>query len=100
MSPMGAEDGIRRSEMGADTDRDRLLPDIGMTRTVDQPALVATRELFLAQPNELHLPVETEGRSRPTQRRFAPEFSRLTRFKLMQFSQCVGIKKSMRVVAR
>jgi hypothetical protein len=55
---MGAEHHIARIQVGAHTRGDCLLPHIGVAGTMDQPALVAARELFLGVPYDQHGPVQ------------------------------------------
>jgi len=58
VAAVGAEDDVVGAEVGADAGRNRLLPDVGMTGTVDQAALVAPGQFFFALADRLHLAVE------------------------------------------
>lgn len=58
MAAVRAEDGIVPVEMGADTGGNRLLPDVGVARSVHKPARMAARELLFARANQLHRAVE------------------------------------------
>src|SRR5579859_249009 len=48
VTPVGAEHGIVLAELGADADRNRLLPDLGVAGAVNQSPLVRSDELLLA----------------------------------------------------
>jgi hypothetical protein len=55
---MRAEDRILTPQMCADTDGNRFLPNVSMTRAVDESALMRFREPLFAGANELHLAIE------------------------------------------
>jgi hypothetical protein len=48
--------------MGADANRHRLLPDIGVAGTMDQTGLVRLGQLLLAAADHQHLAIETQQR--------------------------------------
>ena len=54
VSAMRAEDDVVCAQMRTDADGDGFLPDVGVASPVDQPALMAARQLLLALPDELH----------------------------------------------
>ena len=58
MPAVRAEDHVVRAQVGADAGGDRLLADVGVAGAVDQPALVAPRQLLLALANQLHGAIE------------------------------------------
>jgi hypothetical protein len=60
VSPVRAEDNVVLPQMRADAGRDGFLTDVGVTRAVDEPALMATRQLLLRLADELHRAVEGE----------------------------------------
>ena len=47
-------------QMGADADGDRFLSDIGMAGAVNQPVVVRSGQLLLAQTNEHHLTIQLQ----------------------------------------
>ena len=57
---MRAEHRVLAPQMRAHADGDRLLPDVSMTRALNQPALVRLRQPLLALADHLHLAVKPE----------------------------------------
>jgi hypothetical protein len=61
MSAMRAEDHVLPAQRRADPDRHRFLADVGVTRAMNQPALVTARQLLFRLADELHLSVKPDG---------------------------------------
>jgi hypothetical protein len=57
---MRAENDVFGLEMSADSDRDGLLADVGVTRPMDQSALMRPGQLLLTAANQQHLPVKQQ----------------------------------------
>jgi hypothetical protein len=58
MTAMRAENDIFRFQTCTNSDRNRLLADIRVTRPVNQSALMRTSQLLLAPPDQEHLTVK------------------------------------------
>jgi hypothetical protein len=60
MPTMRAEDDILDLEMSADSDRNGFLADVGVTRPMDQSALMRPGQLLLTAANQQHLAVKQQ----------------------------------------
>jgi hypothetical protein len=60
MPAVRAEDDVGAFKMRTDPDSNRFLPDVGMTRAVNQPPLMRPGKLLFALANELHVAVECQ----------------------------------------
>ena len=54
MPAVGAEDDVVAAQMRTDAGGDRLLPDVRMAGPVNQPALMRSRQLLFATPDQDH----------------------------------------------
>ena len=60
VAPVGAEDRVFRTKMGADAGGDSLLPNVGVAGTVQKAHLVRLHQLPLGAPDHEHLVIERE----------------------------------------
>ena len=58
VAAVGAEYGVFRRQVGANAGGDRFLADVSVAGAEDQSALVQTRQLLFALPNELHRAIQ------------------------------------------
>ena len=61
VAPVRAEDGIIVTKVRTHAGGDCFLADVGVARTMNQPARVASRELLLRRADQLHGAVEISG---------------------------------------
>ena len=60
VAPVGAEDRILLTQMGADTHSDRFLTNVGMAEAGDEAAAIGPSKLFFAVPDIKHLAIERQ----------------------------------------
>jgi hypothetical protein len=62
MASVCAEHNVALAQMGTHSNGNRLFPDVGMTRSMNEPALMRLCQLLFALADDLHVVEEIEKR--------------------------------------